>query len=135
MWIFGRTFFVSATRAEFDHPGYQDMLRPADWREKSYIMVRGRIRGDLESIIERYIEPNGAVPEIFELPYHDYRYRFLIEQGRWADIVREMVIDVDYSNFKLVSQQIALTPEIGQARADLLAKVWEVMREAETYIR
>ncbi|WP_028322732.1 hypothetical protein [Desulfatiglans anilini] len=61
------------------------------------LMVRARVREDLERFCKRMaIDPGG----ILELPEADYRFRIKVRRGRWVAYAGSMAYEIEYSNFK-----------------------------------
>lgn len=132
MWVFTPIGFFSATKT---NPKYADLpLR----QQTGHIMVRARVRADLERLIALYVEmglTQEEGPTIFDLPGHDYPYRTILIPANWTALVARMADDIDYSNFKSAVEARQETPEAGKARHDLYMKVWGVMHSAETWLR
>lgn len=63
-----------------------------DERNKELLVVRSRVRGDLERVIP------GC--KVFTTPTRDYLFRTFIEKEKFAKIVSERVLAIDYGNFK-----------------------------------
>lgn len=77
MWIFLNDSFLSAV---------EDRVDP------SKLMVRGRIKGDIERVF-----PNACVTET---PAADYRYRARIDRDTVAEAMARAVYQLQYDNFK-----------------------------------
>lgn len=132
MWCFTPIGFFSAT---LTNPSYADLpLR----QQTNHIMVRARVRADLERLITLYAEmglTQEEGPTIFDLPGHDYPYRVILRPANWTSLVARLADDIDYSNFKSAVEARQETPEAGKARHDLYMKVWSVMHSAETWLK
>jgi hypothetical protein len=59
---------------------------------KNEMMVRARRREHLEDNFPDY--------EIIVGGFTDYNYRILIDKLKFADIMKNKILDIDYSNFK-----------------------------------
>jgi len=83
MWVFTNKGFFSIVE---------------DRNDSTKLLVRSRIKGDLERVFDDAIEHCGAF--ITETPNADYRFRvFLPKEMVVAEIARE-VSEIDYGNFK-----------------------------------
>lgn len=102
MWIFLNNAFVSAV-AHRDKP--------------DALMVRARLRGDLEAIF-----PDLA-GQIEQTDRADYRFRVTITRERFAAVLADTARSIDYPNFK---DSIA-----DERRHDAYFRVWSVMRNAQ----
>jgi len=60
------------------------------------VMVRARDRTHLEALQAR-AQSNH---EILDQPRSDYRWRILMPAPAWADLLRELAEEVEWSNFK-----------------------------------
>lgn len=106
MWIFLNDAFISIVQPQ--NSGAVDPAR--------YLMVRGRIPGDLERLF-----PGRKV---FQDKGTDYRFRCFVKRGDVAALIAEEVTKISYTNFK------DSVPE--KARHDCYLGVWSVMhREQE----
>ncbi|MFW6086420.1 MAG: hypothetical protein ACODAG_04385 [Myxococcota bacterium] len=83
------------------------------------LTVRGRARGDLEQLRERYL---GDLGEIRQGEGTDYRYRASASHAAVAEAVQRMVLDIDYGNFKSEVERRA-----GHERAEVYSKVWKAL--------
>jgi len=135
MWLFTPLGFFSATLTT---QRYKEL--PPEQRH-GHIMVRARVREDLERLIERYRQlpplpvEGRREPEILALPGHDYPYRIVMPRAEWTTLAAALAHDIDYSNFKNAVERKAPTAEEGHARHDLYMKVWRVMNGAERWLR
>ncbi len=96
MWIFLNDSFVSAVQHRLD---------------PSLLMVRARIRGDLDRLF-----PGGIV---VETPRADYRFRVVVKRTDFAKVVAQEISRIDYANFKDSVKD--------RARHDAYMDVWSVM--------
>jgi hypothetical protein len=135
VWLFTTVGFFSATRIDFQSPGYQDVPRPEDWETTPYLMVRARVRKDLEKMAALYLKTHGKAVEILALPAHDYQYRCLIPRRDFAKLMRILTEGIDYSNFKDAVKEAASSHTYGRAVSDLYLRVWSTMYDAEAWIR
>lgn len=111
MWIFTEVGYFSIVRADPDPNGIE------------LVMVRARVRRDLEQLVERYISATWpAEILIHEWPGRDYPYRIIISREVWGAILLELGMAVDYPNFK------SRISELGQhARAHVYSQIWALM--------
>ena len=83
MWIFTKKGFVSIVE---------------DRNDPNCLLVRSRIKGDLERIFKNAL---GSVhAEVSETPDADYRFRVFLPRDLVASTIREEAQDIDYDNFK-----------------------------------
>ena len=83
------------------------------------LTVRTRARGDLERLRETYLPELG---EIVEGAGTDYRYRAKCIHQQWAEAMRLMSLNLDYSNFKST-----VSERMGHERAHLYHAVWSAL--------
>lgn len=110
MWIFTEIGFFSAVCTEDD---------------LSVVMVRGRVKKDLERLIDAINQLGLDPPEILEWKHRDYPYRILLLQEEWADVLAFLAKRVAYTNFKNRVKEVD-----GQERASLYSRIWGVMLAA-----
>jgi hypothetical protein len=101
MWVFLRDSFLSIV---------------ADRGHKDRLLVRARIKGDLERAFPR--------AKVVSLKNTDYRYRAFIDRAEVARALAEQVARIDYTNFKDEVQRVS-----GSARHHVYFDVWTVMRD------
>lgn len=58
--------------------------------------IRGRLRTDLENLLKL----SGKPLEILEWPAADYRFRVIVNQQDFVDIMVALALTLDYPNFK-----------------------------------
>jgi len=104
MWLFTRQGFYSAVHDDYCNEGE--------------IMVRARITGDLERLLEKI----GIEADIFIIRNADYRYRVKLTIEQWTEYVAKEAASIDYPNFK---NEVVTTGEHGRASAYM--KCWEAM--------
>lgn len=128
MWLFTTIGFYSAVRvADKD----RDCIPKGRDPEEQYIMIRGRVREDVENLAVLLKESciTESEPEILEWVGRDYPYRVIIEKDEWVELLSELADMVDYSNFKNTVKKCA-----GVARAGLYSRIWGVMLSAESML-
>ncbi|CDH46974.1 hypothetical protein [Candidatus Contendibacter odensensis] len=96
MWIFLNDAFLSIVE---------------DKNNPDFLLVRGRIKGDIEQVFPDYLAIEGEGT--------DYRFRALVERDIVAEALYHAACNVDYGNFKSSVQE--------RERHDKYMKVWEVM--------
>ena len=104
MWIFTDFGFFSAVNNR---------------RNPNQIVLRARVRDDLERLIEKYVPER---PEIIANAGTDYKYRIYLDKSVWANILLNATMDIDYTNFKR-----SVHDKMGDARADSCFNVWNAM--------
>jgi hypothetical protein len=70
------------------------------------LVVRGRVRRDLERVQQLLLVLGHGPLEILESKWRDYPYRILAARGEWADVLGALAASVDYRNFKNAVGQI-----------------------------
>lgn len=107
MWLFTNFGFFSVVQK-----GSPDRLT-----------IRGRSRGDLESLVGRYGSILRVGPEaIIDTPDGDYCCRVGVDKADFASAMAAIASDIDYSNFKDSVHQ-----EQGHDRAHVYMDVWSTM--------
>ncbi len=107
MWIMLNKSFLSIIDPDANYSG--------GGSKGEVLLVRGRIRGDIEAIFP------GA--RVTETPDRDYRYRAQIMRSDVAAAMQKAVADIDYSNFK------GSVKETG--RHDAYMDVWTAMHNEQ----
>ena len=118
MWLFTRYGFFSAVCAR---QGAGEYSQPVD---PDRIMVRARLRGHLEALIERFPDLLDNC-DIKETASTDYAFRVFVEKTSWSKVVAALAEDVDYDNFK--SEVARHQGSSGAEYEHSLHKVWSVM--------
>lgn len=105
--------------------GYYSVIQHRD--DKDLLLVRARIKGDLEKL-KQYLPNLG---EIVETKQHaDYPYRALAWRVEFAEALKQAALEsIDYTNFKS-----GISRKQGSPRHDLYMRVWSVMKDAEPTI-
>jgi len=98
--------------------------RPGRPVDQKCVMVRARVRAHLEALQARFPELLGSC-EIREFPGADYAWRIFVPKSVWAEVVRCLVEDIDYDNFKAATAR-RQGPE-GRAYVEALHVVWSTM--------
>lgn len=101
--------------------GYFSVVAHRD--DKKLLMIRSRIKGDLEKLKKTYLSNLG---DVVYTPKADYPYRALAWKSEFAEAVKKAVLDIDYENFKS-----SVSKEQGHPRHDLYMSVWSAMRRAD----
>jgi len=91
------------------------------WVGEERLTIRARVKADLEALRDRYLPGMG---EIEEFAGTDYEYRAKASKQDFAMAFAEIVLGIDYSNFKS-----AVTREQGAARAHVYHKVWADLQD------
>lgn len=111
MWLFSESGFVSIV---------QDRLHLGQ------LLVRARVRQDLEHFLVTVQESAGVQCTVKETQDADYRYRASVEQSAVAKAVAKMVEDIDYPNFKA-----AVHGDMKRDAAYL--RVWSAMHDLQEF--
>lgn len=106
MWIFTKKGFFSIVQ---------------DKDDADYLIVRSRVKGDLENLLQ-HLAPDDEPPSaISEDAGSDYRYRVRALKWTIASLIHDEVNDIDYINFKA-----AVTVE-DPRRSEYYGMVWAIM--------
>jgi hypothetical protein len=81
------------------------------------LTIRTRVRGDLETLREKYLPGLG---EITKSEVTDYRYRAKVSPAELAETMGKIIRDITYDNFKN-----SVADKQGSQRAQIYHKVWE----------
>lgn len=118
----------------FTNKGFFSIVE--DRNDSTKLLVRSRIKGDLERVFDDAIKHCGAF--ITETPDADYRFRvFLPKEMVVAEIARE-VNEIDYGNFKNSFAGNADLPSSLRAimkyhMFDVWSSMWTAQKEAEEW--
>lgn len=85
------------------------------------IVVRGRVRADLERVATRIGDG-----EVLSTPRADYAYRMVVPRRSWASYLEAAVDEIDYVNFK-----DRVRGRLGSFRHDVLLSVWVTLRRLQ----
>lgn len=85
MWVFSKTGFVSIVKHKYI-PGS--------------LMIRARVREDLEQFIAVLDEVTGSKHSLKETPDGDYAFRTTATKKAVAEAITRQINDLDYVNFK-----------------------------------
>ena len=83
---------------------------------ETLLTVRARDRQDLLNLKASCLPSLG---EIEESAHSDYRFRARVPREVFADALRQIVLDIDYPNFKN-----SVAARQGKARARIYGEVW-----------
>ena len=83
---------------------------------EEHLTVRARVKQDLLNLKERYLPSIGAIEES---AYADYRYRVRVPREAFAEVLKDIALDIDYPNFKN-----SVAKKQGKARARVYDDVW-----------
>ena len=111
MWIASTIGFFSAVENGKDRSG-------------GTLLVRARVRSDLERLKAQYCPDAG---DITESPDRDYRYRMVVDKHDWAVTVGDLAADINYHNFTG-----AVGVRQGHARAHVYSDVWTALLQLES---
>lgn len=91
MWIFTKNGFFSVVCAR-KNEGLSHEI------DESKFMIRARSKEHLKNLIEDYKQLSNC--KIVEMSHSDYKYRIFVDKNIWTDVMKDVVEDIDYSNFK-----------------------------------
>lgn len=106
MWLFLTAGFVSVVQHRDD---------------SSKVLVRSRVRADLQGILERYVDRKG---DVVSNQGTDYPFRAVISKDELREMLGRSVADVDYGNFKIAAGD-------GDIREEIYHRVWNELRGLE----
>lgn len=86
-------------------------------KDDSILVVRARIKEDLARVFDRH--------RIYENSSSDYRFRVFVLREEVAQIVRDEVLGIDYTNFK------ASVAKEDTIRSHAYHKVWKAMNDVQ----
>jgi len=101
MWLITTAGFYSIVQK----PGEKDLT------------IRSRVKKDLEALRDKYLPDLG---EIVRNENTDYRYRAKVSHADLAKAVSQIVLDIDYDNFKNTVAKVQ-----GHNRSHAYSTVWE----------
>lgn len=99
MWLFGKNNFLSIVKDK-DNP--------------NRLLVRGRLRGDIEAMFPE--------AEVIEGAGTDYLFRAFVDRTTVVNAVADTVSNIDYTNFKNANNK---------SRQEHLMDAWQVMRDVQ----
>jgi hypothetical protein len=108
MWIFTQDGFLSIV---------QDTQTPGN------LLVRARKREDLRRFVQLAQTCLHCRLTVSETPTHDYRFRVTVPHAVAGHVIKELVLDIDYSNFKNRVHDVDPDPRRGVA----YTRVWAEM--------
>lgn len=93
----------------------------ADHYEDGNVLVRARVREDLESLAD-------LIPglEVEETPERDYRFRASVPREVWRSVAAALAEEIDYPNFK-----DAVAERQGSGRAGTYGRVWRTLLDLQ----
>ncbi len=103
MWLFTKFGFFSVVQKDGDRD----------------LTVRARVKEDLENLKDKYL-PNMS--KIVVGAGTDYPFRAKVSRAELAEAIKQIAMDIDYSNFK-----DAVNDMQGTARANTYLRVWSSM--------
>jgi hypothetical protein len=104
--------------------GFFSVVRKPDDIGAGTLTIRARVKSDLEALRKH------CLPDLGEIEGNagtDYRYRAKAPRGQVAEVLAQMVRDIDYENFK---NEVA--KKQGKHRATIYGKVWDVLYGLQT---
>lgn len=114
MWIFTKNGFFSVVCARKNEGLSQDI-------DQSKLMIRSRSKKHLKNLIEESKQLTDC--EIVEMSHADYKYRIFVDKNIWADVMKDIVEDIDYSNFKNKVKKNLQDSSFNSS----LGEIWSVM--------
>lgn len=95
----------------------------ADWNNKNHIVVRARVRKDINRLRVMYMPELG---DTLSTPKNDYPFRAKILKKNFEKGLAKMAMDVDYGNFKSEIGRVQ-----GREREEIYHQVWAVLFKLE----
>lgn len=87
------------------------------------VVVRARSSQDPQNLQARF--PDLAAGEILSTPTGDYPFRQFLTKWNWAEILRELALEVEWTNFR--NEVAAYQGPDGQHYLDAIHDVWDRM--------
>ena len=115
MWLFTRYGFFSVVLARKIQVG-----RVTEEVDHDTVMIRARCRQHINALVARF--PNLCDGEVLETRDTDYRFRMVVPRAAFAETVKVLVGEIDYTNFKSACAEAS--PNDG-AYHEALHNVWE----------
>lgn len=113
MWIFSRIGFLSIVQKQSSKAPNADLC------------VRARFREDIEGFLEEVKKiTNEPIGPYKETPQKDYAFRTFVPRLLVAEVVKDLVTNLDASNFK---ESVHGDP----IRDDAYHQCWEALYEAQ----
>jgi len=113
MWIFTRYGFFSFV-CPIQYDGSIELEKVA---------IRARSEDHLRRLQGRF--PDLAADKIISTPGGDYPYRIILSKDRWAQIIGELALEVDWTNFR--NEVAAHQGPDGQYYLEAIHDVWDRM--------
>jgi len=110
MWLFTPRGFYSAVQHK---------------QQPDTIVVRTRVRPDMERLVELVERHTGSRPEVLEWAGTDYRFRALLPRHVWAIVLNDMVAELTYTNFKNAAHKVQ--DEGAAGRDHTYDAIWQAM--------
>ena len=108
----------------FTDIGFFSVVRKPEDEDAGMVTIRARVRSDLDRLREFYLPTLG---EITEGGGTDYPFRARANQSDFADAVRLIGENIDYSNFK-----DEISAKQGHHRAHVYSDVWRDLLKLES---
>ena len=118
MWLATRYGWFSLACA------YNNAHNPADGLDENRIMIRARRRSHLAALQKRF----GLAGEILHSATNDYPYRLVTGKVEAAAVVRQLVEEMTWSNFKDEAHRYGAEQKEPEGYVNGLHEVWSVMR-------
>jgi len=99
--------------------GFFSVVKKSEDLKSDSLTIRSRAKGDLETLSQRYLPQMGP---IVANAGTDYKYRAKVSQSEFAEAMKQIALDIDYSNFKSSVAKIQ-----GSGRSNLYHQVWDVL--------
>lgn len=112
MWLFTKFGFFSVVQVK---------------EVRGAVAVRARVREDLVAFSQEYLKIGKPVQVDLGT---DYPYRIYLKQGQFAEAMKKVSEDIDYTNFKDKVQEVQ-----GHSRAELYLGIWQMMYNAEKKLK
>ena len=113
MWVFTRYGFFS-----FVCPSQDDGSV-----DSKKVAIRARSENHLRRLQGRFSDL--AAEKIITTPRGDYPYRIILSKQRWAQIIGELALEVDWTNFR--NEVAAHQGADGQSYLEAIHDVWDRM--------
>jgi hypothetical protein len=122
MWLFTKHGYFSAVNAR---QGNDSRNLPHD---PDRIIIRTRQRSHMDNLVKRFPILEQYPIDEDKIGARDYKYLMFVPKTLWADIVRDLAMEMDYPKFKPSIVEFDGKHEYHQALLD----VWQRMYETQT---
>lgn len=115
MWIFSTKGFFSVVEQEND---------------PDQVLIRARLKKDIQNIKRLFNGLELKTGRIIANGHFDYKYRFTADRMDWILVMNQLMLDLDYRNFKDAVYKVD-SRECRDNRHAAYFQVWTTMRKLQ----